>query len=319
MRLKLMTRNPEPLKETLSLIAHVRKFIILKFTNDELTIILVNGQTISLEPQVWCKVKMSSLFESIIIESKQGSAVLIELNVDLLLQTLRNFDKANSEGLNLKLQRTETSGKPGVNTKVGRTASLALYYSNLNINANVINHTFKIPAKIVKDPINVLHEPQRPHLGFFFKMPHEFVTMFKRLEKFKKTPSGDLVTIKASKLNKAYLGFILEEEGKYKVTLSWNGTIEVAEKFVSDSQSSEDAVHELRSQADEDYYHLGNTVEQAAFKVKLKDWQLASKIVGRCKDVVLDIGPNDCSLHCDLDGTGDVEIAYFINGYRSSV
>ena len=83
----------------------------------------------------------------------------MEINIDLLVQTLKNFDKANSEGLNIRLQRTDTSGAKGTSTTTGRTASLALFYSNLNINANVVNHTFRIPVKILRDAQDMLHEP----------------------------------------------------------------------------------------------------------------------------------------------------------------
>lgn len=316
-----MTRSTETLKETLSLISHVRKFVILKFSPQQLTIILVNGQTINLEPQVWCKLNMSSLFESIQVESVQGNTVLLELNIDLFLQTLRNFEKANSEGLNIRLQRTEASGKQGVNTKAGRTASLALYYSNLNINANMINHTFRIPAKIVKDPINVLREPTHSDVGLIMKLPNEFVTMFKRLEKFKKTPSGDSVTIKASRRGGGFLGFILEEEGKYKVTLSWNNKLEVQKQAAYESQSLQDTIHQLSSQNETlalEKQDDSDQIEEIDLKVRLKDWQLASKIVGRCKIVIVNIGLRECSLHCFLDETDDVEIVYFINGYRMS-
>lgn len=316
-----MTRSTETLKETLSLISHVRKFVILKFSPQQLTIILVNGQTINLEPQVWCKLNMSSLFESIQVESVQGNTVLLELNIDLFLQTLRNFEKANSEGLNIRLQRTEASGKQGVNTKAGRTASLALYYSNLNINANMINHTFRIPAKIVKDPINVLREPTHSDVGLIMKLPNEFVTMFKRLEKFKKTPSGDSVTIKASRRGGGFLGFILEEEGKYKVTLSWNNKLEVQKQAAYESQSLQDTIHQLSSQNETPALEKqddSDQIEEIDLKVRLKDWQLASKIVGRCKIVIVNIGLRECSLHCFLDETDDVEIVYFINGYRMS-
>ncbi|KAK6877482.1 DNA damage checkpoint control protein MEC3 [Candida tropicalis] len=322
MRLKLMTRCTETLKETLSLISHIRKFVILKFSQQQLTIISVNGQTINSEPQVWCKLNMSSLFESIQVESIHGNTVSIELNIDLLLQTLKNFDKANSEGLNIRLQRTETSGKQGINTKAGRTASLALFYSNLNINANVINHTFKIPAKIVKDPINVLREPTHSDLGLIMKLPNEFVTMFKRLEKFKKTPSNDSVTIKASRRDGGFLGFILEEEGKYRVTISWNNRLEVQKQSANESQSLRDTVHQLSSQdgptIDEDDEEDPTSVEDIDLNVRLKDWLSASKIVGRCKIVIVNIGLRECSLHCFLDDTDDVEIVYFINGYRTS-
>ena len=120
-------KSSEKLKETLSLISHVRKFVVLKFTPSELSVILINGQAVKLEPQVWCKLPVSELFQSCEIQSVRDNTILMEINIDLLVQTLKNFDKANSEGLNIRLQRTDTSGAKGTSTTTGRTASLALF------------------------------------------------------------------------------------------------------------------------------------------------------------------------------------------------
>ncbi|EMG50710.1 MEC3 DNA damage checkpoint control protein MEC3 [Candida maltosa Xu316] len=318
MKLKLLTRSPEKLRETLSLISHLRKFVILKFTPQELTVISVNGQTVSSEPQVWCKLPVDSLFETVDIHSVRDNVVMMEINIDLLIQTLKNFDKANSEGLNIRLQRTEASGNLGMNTKTGRTASLALFYANLNINANVVNHTFKIPIKIQRDALDLLHEPTHPDVGLIMKLPNEFVTMFKRLEKFKRTPSSDTVTIRASRRNGGFLGFILEEEGKFKVTISWNNKLEVQKHAISEHESLRETIRHLpsQSQEDEDEELEDGQVEEIDLNLKLKDWQQASKIVGRCRTVVLYIYERECSLHCLLDDTDDVEIAYFINGSK---
>ena len=63
-------KSSEKLKETLSLISHVRKFVVLKFTPSELSVILINGQAVKLEPQVWCKLPVSELFQGCEIQSR---------------------------------------------------------------------------------------------------------------------------------------------------------------------------------------------------------------------------------------------------------
>lgn len=313
MKLKLMTRNIEKLKDTLSLISHLRKFVILKITPKELNVILVNTGSVNLEPQVWCKFNTSSLFESMEIQSMRDNTILMEINIDLLLQTLRNFDKANSEGLNIRLQRTDASGEQGTSTKNGRTASLALFYSNININSNIINHTFRIPVKILKEAQDFFQQPSHTEVGLIVRLPNEFVTIFKRLEKFKKTSFNDIVSIQASNRDVGSLRFVLEEDGKFKVTVSWNSKLEFHKPISTDA----DTIRESLKNVDTMILESSFGSEVLNINVKLKDWQLASKIVGRCRTVVLCIEPGNCSLHCLLDETDDVELVYFINGVRS--
>lgn len=313
MKLKLMTRNIEKLKDTLGLISHLRKFVILKITPKELNVILVNTGSVNLEPQVWCKFNTSSLFESMEIQSMRDNTILMEINIDLLLQTLRNFDKANSEGLNIRLQRTDASGEQGTSTKNGRTASLALFYSNININSNIINHTFRIPVKILKEAQDFFQQPSHTEVGLIVRLPNEFVTIFKRLEKFKKTSFNDIVSIQASNRDVGSLRFVLEEDGKFKVTVSWNSKLEFHKPISTDA----DTIRESLKNVDTMILESSFGSEVLNINVKLKDWQLASKIVGRCRTVVLCIEPGNCSLHCLLDETDDVELVYFINGVRS--
>ncbi|KAI5966406.1 MEC3 [Candida pseudojiufengensis] len=308
-----MTRNIEKLKDALSLISNLRKFVILKFTSEVLNVISVNGGSVSSEPQVWCKIPISRLFETIEIQSMRDNTISMEINVDLLLQTLKNFDKANSEGLNIRLQRNETSGEPGAVAKSGRTASLALFYSNININSNIINHTFRIPVKILREAQDMLSEPTHSDMGLIMRLPNEFITMFKRLDKFRKT-QNDTVLIQASKSKG--LSFVLEEEGKFKVTISWNNKLEVHKPNNSDADSLRESLRTAEGLSDASQVNTDVYPDDIESNVKLKDWQSASKIVGRCKTVILYIAERECSLHCLLDETEDVELVYFINSVR---
>ncbi|KAI3406310.2 MEC3 [Candida oxycetoniae] len=315
MKLKLMTRSTEKLKETLLLITHLRKFVILKFSPEELSIISVNGGSINSEPQVWCKLPAHSHFEVVDVQSMRDNIISMEINIDLLLQTLRNFDKANSEGLNIRLQRTDTSGEPSTATKNGRTASLALFYSNTNVNCNIINHTFRIPVKILREAQEILNEPVHRDHGLIMRLPSQFVTMFKRLEKFKRTNFNDRMVIQASRSNGGSLRFILEEDGKFKVTISWNDQLEVHKTTSSNADSMRESLHNGNVHSDDE--SSADNLEELELGVKLKDWQQASRIVGRCRTVILYIAQRQCSLHCLLDDTDDVELIYFINGVRS--
>ncbi|RLV95636.1 DNA damage checkpoint control protein MEC3 [Spathaspora sp. JA1] len=326
MKLKLKTKNTETLKTTLSLISQLRKYVILKFTPQQLSVISINGISPNQEPQVWCKFKTSSLFDEMEISSLNENTILLEINVDLLLQTLRNFDRANSDGLFIRLQRKDATGAQGTNISNGRTASLALFYSNVNINANVVNHTFKIPVKILKNnnsDMTRFQEPGHSNVGMIIRLPNEFVSMFKRLEKFRKgSSSNETVTIRASKKNQGFLGFVLEEEGKFKVTISWNGKLEImslpTEAATNDPDSLIEVINNAHHSQAQDNLRVrdSHNDDEVEITVKLKDWHQASKIVGTCHTVILLICERDCVLHCFLDDSDDADIVYYINGLR---
>lgn len=319
MRLKLRTQNIEKLKDTLSLISHLRKFIVLRFTESQLAVILMNSNPVNQEPQIWCKLRMASLFDEIEVISNHDNTVPLELNIDLLLQTLRNFDKANSDGLNIRLQRKDTSGSLGGILNTGRLASLALFYSNTNANNNIVNHTFKIPVRILKvthESIS-LSEPELSRIDLMIGIPNQFVSTYKRLDKFKKASSNDLVTLKASRRSLGFLGFVLEEEGKFKITISWNDKLEVQKPLQNHAIDGESMRTAVLETSNKDQIDENDENEDKEISVKLQDWRNASKIVATCKTVVLLIAHKEaCALHCFLDDSEDVEIIYFISGVK---
>lgn len=308
MKLKLHTQSTETLKTTLSLITHIRKYVIFKFAPDQLVIILVNAQLVTQEPQVWCKFAMESVFDQVEVQSLRDNTILLELNVELLLQALKNFDKANTDGLNIRLQRKDSSGGVGVSMGNGRTASLALFYSNINLNSSTINHTFRIPVKILKNTHEAMlfREPEVSHTELLMRLPNEFVLTYKRLEKFKKPMGNETVTIRASQRGGGFLGFVLEEEGKYKVTISWNDKIEVQKLKITDTELLRNLETESPLMDD----------EEKEITVRLRDWQQALRIVAQCKLIMFLMTPTDGILHCLLDDSDDVEITYFISGLR---
>ncbi|ABN66885.2 predicted protein [Scheffersomyces stipitis CBS 6054] len=318
MKLKLRTQNTETLKSTLSLVNPLRKFIVLRFCPEKLYIISVNGQSVTQEPQVWCNLKISSIFDQIEISSLRDDTISLEINLELLLQTLRNFDRANSDGLNIRLQRKDSSGGSGTNTGNGRTASLALFYANVNANSNTINHTFRIPVKILKNThdMMLLKEPELNDVQLIMKLPNEFVSIYKRMDKFKKTTNNEIITIKASRRQSGFLGFVLEEEGKYRVTISWNDKLNVQRPNLASMDGESLRMSVLRNTTNSDVVDDNDESEDKEITVRLKDWQMASKIVASCKTVVLVITSRDCILHCLLDDSDDVEIIYYISGIR---
>lgn len=321
MKLKLRTQNIETLKTTLSLISQIRKIVILRFTPNQLLVILINGSSMTQEPQVWCKLQINSIFDQVEIQSLRDNTILLEINIEQLLQTLNNFNRANSDGLNIRLQRKDTSGEQGTNVANGRVASLALFYSNINMNSNTVNHTFRIPVKILKntDDVMLLKEPELEDVDLMMRLPKEFISTYKRLEKFNKTSNNELVNIKSSRRNGGFLGFVLEEEGKFKVTISWNDKLEV-QKPNNTGLNSESLKRTALNKPGSDDSRVVNEDDKEEDKeimVRLKDWKMASKIVATCKTVIFLLTHKEaCVLHCLLDDTDDVEIIYYISGVK---
>lgn len=314
MKLKLYTQDPQALMTTLSLIVPSRKFVTLKFTPEVLYLVLTNEGSITQEPQIYCKFKTASLFNQIQIESLKDDTILLEINAELLLQALRQYDKANADGLNIRLQKKDSES---ISFDNGRAASLALFYSHVNSNSNTVNNTFKIPVNILKTSVDV-NGPDLSRIDLFTYLPNEFVTTYKRLDKFRKSTTNENLSIKCSRRNGGFLGFLLEEEGKYRVTISWNEGLDVRKPSQYGLQTMDLVFLDLFvSRPDDETVDNNDTTEDKTITVKLKDWKLASKIVANCKTVVFLMSQDEaCVLHCLLDDSNDVEILYYINALR---
>lgn len=275
----------------------------MKFTQDYLLLILVNGRSIQLEPQVWCKLKMSSIFLEVEVLSQRNNVITLEINLELLLTTLRNFEKANSDGLKIRLQRNITNQT----SKTSRLASLAILYSTYNVNSNYISNQFRIPIKVLKseNDLAILKEPQLIDVGLIINLPQKFQTIYKRFDKFKKI-GDDMLKINAN--TTSGLKFIMEDEGKFKVTLQWNDKLVIQKPMHDlDTDSLRDAFSNPEN-IDEDI--------ELEIMVKLLDWQLTARLLQECKTVVLIMSSLECALHCFLDETDDVGVIYHLSNYR---
>lgn len=299
MKLKLKTQTTETLRRCFSQIHSFRKFVVLRFSRDELLVILADVSSVMEEPQVWCKFPMESIFSEIEISSLRENVILLEINIELFLQTLRNFDKANSSDLNIRLQRKEGASS--------RTAYLALHYTEV-LNSSM-SHTFRIPIKILKGNI-LMKVPELPRVDIMMKLPQEFSSIFRRLEKFRNTLNRDRVTIRATKRNGGSLQFLLEDADNYKVCLTWKSQLEFQDlAHQSDSLRSTHENHSENGLSSEDAVEI---------TVRLRDWRLAQKIVGNCKTMVFLMCNNTaCVIHCLLDDAEEVEMMYYIDGVRN--
>ncbi|WPK26982.1 hypothetical protein PUMCH_004353 [Australozyma saopauloensis] len=300
MKLKLQTQSTETLRKCFSQINSLRKFVVLRFSPDELLAVLADESSVIQEPQVWCKFPMYSIFSDVEVISQRDNVILLEINIELFLQTLRNFDKANSRDFNIRLQRKEGAGR-------SRAAYLALSYSETT--NSTINHTFRVPVKILKS--NVLAKvPELPHVDIMMKLPPEFAATFRRLEKFRNKMSQDRVTIRASRENGGSLQFLLEEVDNYKVAITWKAKLEIEQK-----QPESDSLRAVQANAPVNERSPDEPVEVT---VTLRDWRLAQKIVSNCKTIIFLMCQNNaCVIHCLLDDAEEVEVMYYVSGIRS--
>lgn len=309
MKLKLRTQSTETLKRCFSQISSLRKFVILRFSPEQLLAILINDSSIHQEPQVWCKFPMASIFSEIEVHSLRDNVILLEVNLELFLQTLRNFDRANSQDLSLRLQRAEKG-----TSSSSRSASLALYYLDVTTNANTINHTFRIPVKILKGHAEELKEPELPSIDLMVKLPTEFAATYRRLDKFRHTLAQEKVKILASRRQGGYLKFVLEEADSYKVTIAWNDKLDMHKPQTG---LDTDSLRAAALQESHDKVDEHDELEDTEITVRVKDWKLALKIVGSCKTIILLICKGQaCVIHCLLDDTEDVEMIYYISAVR---
>lgn len=242
---------------------------------------------------------MHSIFSEIEVISQRDNSILLEINIELFLQSLRNFDKANSRDFSIRLQRKEGDAST-------RTAFLALNFTE-TINST-INHSFKIPVKILK--ANVLLEvPELPTPDLVVKLPPEFSSTFRRLDKFRGNTNQEKVTIVASRENGGSLQFYLEEADNYKVRLTWKAKLKFQEKT-----PQSDSLRLVSGLAVSDSTELDESVEVT---VKLRDWRFAQKIVSNCKTIILIMYQNNaCVFHCLLDDAEEVEVIYYVTGIR---
>lgn len=309
MKLKLFTHNTQLLNDSLS-IMNQRKLVIVRFTPQMLYIILVNHESISQEPQIWTKIKMGSVFGDIEIQSINNNNILIELNADLLLQALKHYEKANSDGLHIRLQKKDIRGNESEHV-TSRNASLALFYSHMNVNSNTINHTFRIPVKILKSSHSSLlvTEPELTHVDLLLSLPNAFGSTYKRLDKFRASNHG-FVTIKASRRLGGFLGFVLQEDNKFKVTISWNEKLDIRKP------SGDVSLQTMSTNNNDDDINDNDETEDIEITVKLKDWKMSSKIIANCKTMILLLNQQACMLHCLLEDTDDVEVIFYMNAIK---
>lgn len=308
MKLKLRTRDIEKFITVLSSINNIKKTYFFNFNSEKL---LISHEKDRLDEglRIWCKLELKSVFFDFEVVSLCNNQILLEINIDLFLQALKNFDNENSEELCIRLQKDGKTEAKRFGGK-SRLGMLVFNYNSMSLNNNIITHSFKIPVRIVRiaDHESLLAQPSIPKTDLLLRLPNNFSQTYKRLENFRKISAVEFVTIKASKEKQGFLGFVIESESNFKVTIIWNGSLEVRDNGSEPNTNTDFLI------AGENDLPSHESLKEIT--VRLRDWQLSSKIFSTCKTILFMLNAKECILHCLLDESDDNEILCYIKGVQ---
>ncbi|KAG7816543.1 hypothetical protein KL928_004585 [Ogataea angusta] len=96
MKLKVVVEKPVELRKCLSFLVGLRRMCVFRFTEQQL-IIVSSGLN---EPTIWCKLD-SSIFQLYEVDSTRNNVIPFEINIEPLLQVLRNYEKSNVSSTDL--------------------------------------------------------------------------------------------------------------------------------------------------------------------------------------------------------------------------
>ncbi|ODV94783.1 hypothetical protein PACTADRAFT_3673 [Pachysolen tannophilus NRRL Y-2460] len=304
MKLKISTASTESLRNTLGAIISLRKFCILRFTPQNLHIISASLN----EPQVWCKLSQE-IFDIYEVESIRDNTISMEINIEPLYQVLKNFERTNSYGLSIRLQRKNpsannadgTGGSKQVISASKSLATLSIFYNEHVSVSSSISHTFRIPVRLLKKESDErIREPELSNVDVFMKLNRDIVSLFKRVERYKK---AEYLNIAATK--NGYLGLTINEDTR-KITASWRERLPV-QQINNSNEDQEDETNIRGRERDRD--------EPINVMVKLRDWKLGANICELSSNVVLIISEMEALvLHCYLDENENCEIVYYVSG-----
>ncbi|KAH3659280.1 hypothetical protein OGATHE_006164 [Ogataea polymorpha] len=263
---------------------------VFRFTEQQL-IIISSGLN---EPTVWCKLD-SSIFQLYEVDSARNNVIPFEINIEPLLQVLRNYEKSNvSSSLVIRLQRRPSNGGE---IKNKAAASLALFYTEqISVTSNV-SHSFNVPVRLLKMDSDLrIVEPTMDSMKLAMKLPVKIAPLLKRLERYR---TSDLISIVGNQTGQ--LKFVIEEEQR-KIMVQWKGQLDVL-------PDDDDSVPESWD---------SSVLRPVSLKVKLKHWNVGAKLMELCDAMSLIIHTQGGILHCYIDMDQKCDIAYYLNGYQTN-
>ncbi|ODV87521.1 hypothetical protein CANARDRAFT_6052 [[Candida] arabinofermentans NRRL YB-2248] len=304
MKLKVTIDIPTELRKCLGFLLNVRKLCVFRFTGEQLIIIssAVN------EPQVWCKID-KTLFQIYEVDSTRDNVIPFEINIEPLFQVLRNFEKSMAtSNLSMRLQRRPNIGDSVSESKNKAAASLALFYTEQISITSQVSHSFNVPVRLLKmESDERIQEPSINLMKLAMKLPSRILPLFKRIERYK---TSDTITLTGNKLGQ--LRFTIEEDQR-KMEIQWKEKLEVSPDSIENQDESEMDEDPNLTHAD----RMPELSRPINLRVKLKYWNIGTKLIELCDAMSLIVHDAGGILHCYIDVEQKCDIAYYINGYQN--
>lgn len=215
--------------------------------------------------------------------------ILLEINIEPLYQVLKNYEKSNSDGISIRLQKKSSgSGSKAL-------ATLSIFYNEHISVTSLVSHTFRIPIRLLKKESDErIVEPSLANIDLFMTLRREIIPLFRRIDRYKKS---EYLNITGTR--NGYLGLTIKEELR-KITISWREKLDTqTDQELSEERDDDDPINVI---------------------VKLKDWKLGAKLCELSEKVTLILGEMELLvLHCNLDDEANCEIVYFIGSVHNLV
>lgn len=328
MKLAVKINEVRSLRQILGFVLSIRKHCVLKFSSAEgLEIISIDREG----PIVWGKLSKINFIRYDVIA--KDDLIVLELNAEPIYQIVKNYEKSPVvSDLAIRLQRGDTNNDNGNKRK---PVFLGLSYNEDLTMTQEIFHSFSIPVSLIRGRnAGKFLPPDIAGVELSVDMNQTLVPFFMRVERYK---AVDNINVVLNKLGELKIEF--QDEAK-KISLKWKSLLEVwipedldtQNKVIDlDSAFSEDTNSNVAEKAATDHAlnqrinptHTGynndrerdlDMIKEITVRVKLKWWNLASKLLSQSENLNMHIHAAGCLFNCSLEDEHSNNILYYLPG-----
>lgn len=315
MKLALKIEDVGNFRRILGFVLGIRKQCIFKFKQDELNVVSIDRDS----PFIWGSIAKVNFTRYDVVAKDE--CIGLEINIEPLYQILKNFEKSPSKSeLVIKLQRgeeavtkdsTNGSTNSGGNTSNGTTTAsaskrrpvfLALTYNEDITISTEISHSFSIPVSLLRTQINErIQIPEIHNVELIVDLDRTLAAFFTRIERYKATDSINLVMNRLGELKVE-----LKDDGK-RMSLKWKGLLET---FQPEAIQAEGTANAKKNTKNDDL----EMIKEITVKVKLKWWNVASRLIELCDTLQMYIYEDGCVFNCHVEDEQSCSILYYLPG-----
>lgn len=292
MKLALKIDNVYNLRKILGFILSFRKQCIFKFTLESLIIISIDQES----PMVWNTIESSNFTRYDVISKEE--IISLEINAEPLFQILKNYEKAPSASeLSIKLQRDEVLNS---NINKRRSVSLAVAYNEDVTCSTEINHSFTIPANLLRaKTLEKIQMPITNDISIIIDLNASLIPFFMRVERYKDV---ELVNVVTNKLGEFRID--LEDDSK-KISIKWKSFLDTYKANDTDYQQNIGK----STHRDKD-----SMTKEITVRVKSRWWNYVSKLIDMCGHVQMHIYEDGCVFTCHVEDEQSYLVVYYLPG-----